>query len=1086
MADSRSEKLAAFTAWAQAHITGDEKGQAQIFLDRLFQAFGHPGSLDVGGEAECRIRKSSDDGGGTSFADYVWKPVVLIEMKKRGAVLSRHYRQAFDYWTRLVPGRPRYVVLCNFDEFHVYDFETQMDSPVGSAKLADLAEHYGPLNFLFPGQPKPVFDNDRVAVTREAADCLADCFKKLRRRGVDQPTAQRFILQILVSLFAEDIDLLPKYFVTELLNEISSPADSYDLLGGLFTAMNTSPAPTGGRFKGVAYFNGGLFSEPARLELHDLELVALRKAATYDWKKVQPEIFGTLFEHSLDDGSVAGTRDERRATGAHFTHPADIMKIVGPTIVEPWREQIEGAKTLKRLGELRERMHHFRVLDPACGSGNFLYVAYRELKRLEARIIERINAEFPSKAEPGQIAMSYLSAQNFYGLDVNPFAVEIAKVTMMIARKLAIDELHIAERALPLDNLDANFRATDALVVEGTAPSVPSPASTPGIDRAMPSTYRRTPWPQADVIIGNPPFIGAKLLKPQLGPDVVNRLRKLYPEVPGMADFCVYWIRRAHDHLAPCTAADPVAGRAGLVGTQNIRNNASRIGGLDHVVRDGTIVEAVDNQPWSGEANVHVSIANWVKTQDAALLPKTRRLWFKTEPTLPMKKLWKSQGKNAAKEYEMSFREVAHLSSALSDQTDVSSADRLLCNYEPQVCFSGQVAGHEGFVLHAEEAAGFIKTDSRNREVIHPFLIGRDMLSGDGSPSEWVIDFQTRTMIEASSYPAPFSRVQTLVLPTREEKAEHGKTADGEQRSHHKGFLKYWWRHSFDRPEMINLLATMPRYIVCSDTTKRPVFAFISCEIRPDHKLRVFAFCDDYSFGILQSHAHWLWFVTKCSKLKSDFNYTSSTVFDTFPWPQFAGAASPADAPEAQRKLAGGRASAASEHPRITAKTDRTPEGVPEIPASGPAPEPPAPRQGASVSSAEPVVSPPANFRQPSGLLSPADIARIEAVAAAGREVRRIRAEALPKLKGGLRALYRTLELPGANPLKDAHAALDAAVLAAYGFTAKADLLAQLLALNQQVAAKIEKAEPVTAPGIPADFPKPEALLTKDCIRPAR
>jgi hypothetical protein len=132
------------------------------------------------------------------------------------------------------------------------------------------------------------------------------------------------------------------------------------------------------------------------------------------------------------------------------------------------------------------------------------------------------------------------------------------------------------------------------------------------------------------------------------------------------------------------------------------------------------------------------------------------------------------------------------------------------------------------------------------------------------------------------------------------------------------------------------------------------------------------------------------------------------------------------------------------------------------------------------------VVSPPANFRQPSGLLSPADIARIEAVAAAGREVRRIRAEALPKLKGGLRALYRTLELPGANPLKDAHAALDAAVLAAYGFTAKADLLAQLLALNQQVAAKLERAEPVTAPGIPADFPNPETLLSEDCIRPAR
>jgi hypothetical protein len=324
------DKLAAFTAWAKAHITGDEKGQAQIFLDRLFIAFGHAGSLDVGGEPEFRVRKATEDGGGTSFADYVWKPVVLIEMKKRGAVLSKHYRQAFDYWTRLVPGRPRYVVLCNFDEFHVYDFETQMDSPVGIAKLDSLAEHYGPLNFLFPGQPKPVFDNDRVAVTREAADCLATCFRKFRKRGVDQPTAQRFILQMLVSLFAEDIDLLPKYFVTQLLDDISSPADSYDLLGGLFDAMNTKPSPTGGRFKGVSYFNGGLFAQPARLELQDLELVALRKAATFDWKKVQPEIFGTLFEHSLDDGTVEGTRDERRATGAHFTHPADIMKIVGP------------------------------------------------------------------------------------------------------------------------------------------------------------------------------------------------------------------------------------------------------------------------------------------------------------------------------------------------------------------------------------------------------------------------------------------------------------------------------------------------------------------------------------------------------------------------------------------------------------------------------------------------------------------------------------------------------------------------------------------------------------------------------------
>ena len=964
-------KLAEFTAWCAKHVTGDEKGDAQLFLDRLFQAFGHAGLKEAGATLEFRVIKAAEAGGATSFADLVWKPVVLIEMKKRGTDLQKHYRQAFDYWTRLVPNRPRYVVLCNFDEFRVYDFDTDLDTPKDTVALKDLPERWGPLAFLAPGSPKPTFENDREVVTRQAADCLADCFRKLVKRDVPQPMAQRFTLQMLVALFAEDIDLLPKYFVTQVLEDCSTPASTYDLIGDLFEAMNTNPPKAGGRFKGVNYFNGGLFAQPARLEIQDSELVLLRKAAGFNWSKVQPEVFGTLFQHSMSE-------KERHAFGAEFTYPTDIMKIVGPTIVEPWRAQIEGARTLKRLRELLHRLHRFRVLDPACGCGNILYIAYRELKRLEARIYERM-AEFASQAEPGQMRLSFLSAQNFYGLDILPFAVEIAKVTMMIARKLAIDELHITEPVLPFGNLDKNFIAADALLTPEGLPAQ---------------------WPKADVIIGNAPYLDARKMTMEYGREYVGKLEKQYPEVPRRADLCTYWFRKAADHLPACTADDPVAGRAGLVGTQNIRNNESREGGLDHVVKTGTIVEAVENQPWSGEANVHVSIANWVKTQDAALLPKTRKLWFKVEPSADAKKLRKRGSGPASKEYELDVRECDQISASLSDQTDVSGASRLICNFEPQVCFSGQVAGHEGFILSPEEAAEMIQADARNREVIYPFLIGRDMLTGDGSPSEWVIDFQTRTMLEANAYPKPFAHIQSLVLPTRERKAQEGKTADGEQRSHHKGFLKYWWRHSFDRPEMINLLASMPRCIVCSDTTKRPVFEFIAREIRPDHKLRVFAFADDYSFGIMQSHAHWLWFVTKCSKLKSDFNYTSSTVFDTFPWPQTA------------------------------------------------------------------------------------TVKQIDAVATAARELRRVRAEALPKIKGGLRALYRTLELPGANPLADAHAALDTAVLTAYGFNPKRDLLAQLLALNQEVAAKIENGESVTAPGVPKNYPEAKKLVTEDCIKP--
>ena len=209
------EKLSEFTAWCAKHITGDEKGQAQIFLDRLFQAFGQGGSLDVGGSPEFRIRKADEDGGGTAFADYVWKPVVLIEMKKRGENLQKHYRQAFDYWTcpvrylrphpiltlwqlshgaSLVPNRPRYVVLCNFDEFRVYDFDTDLDTPKDTLALKDLPERWGPLEFLAPGNPKPNFENDRVAVTTQAADKLAECLKTLLKRGEPRDMAQNILL----------------------------------------------------------------------------------------------------------------------------------------------------------------------------------------------------------------------------------------------------------------------------------------------------------------------------------------------------------------------------------------------------------------------------------------------------------------------------------------------------------------------------------------------------------------------------------------------------------------------------------------------------------------------------------------------------------------------------------------------------------------------------------------------------------------------------------------------------------------------------------------------------------------------------
>ena len=1033
MSLDRIQRLQQFVEWTKANITGDEKGQAQIFLDRLFQAFGQPGSLDVGGKPEFRIKPGKEDAGGTSFADYVWKPIVLIEMKKRGIDLARTRQQAFDYWIKLVPNRPQYTVLCNFDEFWIYDFNIDLDEPLDKLTITDLPKRYDPLAFLFPTQERPVFQNNRVEVTRNAADRLAAVFNEIALRTGDRALAQRFALQSLVALFAEDIDLLPRNFLTNLLADIKSPEESADLIGGLFEAMNKKSGTSAGRFKGIRYFNGGLFSEPARVELSDTELAHLREAAKQDWSKVSPDIFGTLFQHSMD-------QPERHAFGAHYTAPIDILKIVKPTIVDPWTQLIDAAKKPKQLADLLERLSMYTVLDPACGSGNFLYLAYRELKRLEIKIRDRLRTEFPGF----QATIYHVTANQFHGMDILHFAIELAKVTMMLARKLAIDELEISdEPPLPLDNLDENFLCVDALKTD-----IPSESSF------------ITEWPPADVIIGNPPFLGAKRLKPERGPDYVNTLRTLYPEIPGMADYCVYWFRRAHDHLPICTPDRPEAGRAGLVGTQNIRNNESRIGGLDYIVKSGTIIEAVDNQPWSGEANVHVSIANWVKTASSKqpegllphsrgqsegakqpsaapgkrfkdsvnpvgvapspastpdpaklLIPQKKKLWFKVDPKLalfnqnrkprsePVRPPGKSGKPLASKSYELDYRETSRITSTLSDQTDVSLAKPLPCNERPQRCFNGQMLGHQAFLLTREQRAAILAGDPKSSKVIYPYLNGLEALTS-GTPDRFVLDFDQLTQLEAATYKGAFEWVRKHVLPDRKLKAEQGKDEDGNLRSHHKAFLARWWQLSFGRPEMLSRIVPLPRYLACAYVTKRPIMLFISSKIRPSNLIQVFAFADDYSFGILQSHAHWLWFTTKCAKLTERFRYSAESVFDTFPWPQ-----SP------------------------TKK-------------------------------------------------------QIHAIAAAGRKLRKLRDATLQRLPGGLRALYRTLENGGENPLQDAHAILDAAVLQAYNFNPQADLLAQLLALNLQVAANINTNQPVTSPGIPPTYGDSKDLVSDDCIRP--
>ncbi|MEH2254257.1 DNA methyltransferase [Nostoc sp.] len=570
MVSATPESLDKFISFCKQHIKGQEKKEAQTFLDRFFRAFGHEGALEAGASYEEAIKKGSKKGK-TGFADLVWKPRVLIEMKKRGEDLNKHYSQAFDYWTRLVPDRPRYVLLCNFDEFWIFDFDIQVDTPVDVIPLEQLPERAGAFVFMEFGDKTPVFRNNQLEVTERAARRMGELLLELEKRGIEKLTAQRFILQCVLAMFAEDRQLLSRDMFVSCVQDCMSGTSSYDVLGGLFREMNLPGITPAGRYKGVDYFNGGLFSQIHPIELTREELNFLDVSARENWSKVRPAIFGNLFEGTVD-------KKERHARGIHFTSEADIMKIVRPTISRYWEERIEAASTIALLSRLQLELQSYRVLDPACGSGNFLYMAYQELKRIEMLLLDKIAQR--RKSEDTPIQMGFVTPQQFYGMDTNPFAVELARVTLMIARKIAIDNLKLTEPALPLDSLDNNIVCQDALFSE---------------------------WQKADAIIGNPPFLGGKHLRIALGDEYIDKVFKRFTNVKDSVDFCAYWFRLAHEHIDE-------KGRAGLVATNSISQGKSRIATLDYINKNsGHIHEAVSTQPWSGEAKVHVSIVNWSK-----------------------------------------------------------------------------------------------------------------------------------------------------------------------------------------------------------------------------------------------------------------------------------------------------------------------------------------------------------------------------------------------------------------------------------------------------------------------------------------
>jgi hypothetical protein len=348
---------------------------------------------------------------------------------------------------------------------------------------------------------------------------------------------------------------------------------------------------------------------------------------------------------------------------------------------------------------------NYVVLDPACGSGNFLYIAYRELRRLEQRLHakERELRAAEGRRQAGQTALTaFFPLTNIRGIEINAFAVRLARVTLWMAHKLAVDELDLDEATLPLEDL-SGIQAADAL---------------------------RVPWPRASVIVGNPPFHGDRHLRGLLGDDYVEWLKRQFG--CGVKDHCAYWFRRAHDHLRP-------GQRAGLVGTNSIAQNRARSASLNYVVTNGGVItDAVSTQPWPGEAVVEVSIVNWVR--EPADLPAT---------------------------FTLDEAQVEGIDTALEEST-IPLADVPAVAANRGRAYQGFLPGAKYDVTLAEGRELLSRTDAAYANVVKPYLSWRDLTSSvDQSPSRYVVDFAQMTLEDAMRFPAALAVDRTSAQPQR-------------------------------------------------------------------------------------------------------------------------------------------------------------------------------------------------------------------------------------------------------------------------------------------------------------------------------
>jgi type II restriction/modification system DNA methylase subunit YeeA len=773
-------------------------------------------------------------GEGHGFADVWYKGHFAFEYKTRDKY--KDFKEAFQQLRRYISDlyNPPLLVVTDISHWEIQTNFNDTQPTTYRFTNAELADNFHLIRALFNDPYALHPGRTTIAVTEEAAAKFKDIADDMRETQPDQERIARFLTKLIFCLFCEDVGLLPRMdsgrgIFADIVRKSQMRREQFKTyLGNLFEAM-----AQGGNvlMADVRYFNGALFADAEVEGLGVYALKLLDQACDLNWSSVAPAVFGTLFERVLDSS-------KRAQLGAHYTGKADILEVIKPVLLRPlereWdailaqaqplraaldaattpKQRIDRANDLMTLrAQMLERLATITVLDPACGSGNFLYVSLQELMNFEKVVLNDPVWVGLTQALPG------VHPRQLYGIETNPIAHALASIVVWIGYfQWRRDNGYPWEREPVLERLDENIICADA-IMRYDADGKPYEPD----------------WHPAEVIVGNPPFLGDRRMRGELGDVYVDALRQLYEKrVPGGADLVCYWFEKARAQIAAGKTK-----RAGLLATNSIRGGANREV-LKRIKNSGDIFMAWADRAWILEgAAVRISIIGF------------------------------DNGSEERKALEGVF--VKSINPDLTGDIDITKSKPLSEN--SRIAFIGtQKSGP--FDIPAEKAEELLRavnpSEKSNYDVVRRYYNGEDIT--DGVRDVWAIDFAQMSIEEAAQYELPFNYVKEKVYPIRLQV----------RREAHK---RKWWLYGEVRPGMRHALEPLPRYIITPRVSKHRVMSWVNSDVIPDSAVVAFARSDDYFFGVLHSYLHEVWSLRMGTSLEDRPRYTPTTTFETFPFP---------------------------------------------------------------------------------------------------------------------------------------------------------------------------------------------------------